>query len=215
MSIKRVGQCDIATACNRRSLRLALVLGQVLERAEDPSDGMRFLLRCAERMSTEFKLCEIEHGQRTRPHRFDHRVVEHPAAIEKIGGNEKSGSQPVPLQDRQGHRAVVGISVVEREGERARGQALLAQAAYRIRQRQDVEPSFQERELGVEPRRVRFPGEEGIGLRQYSMEDHHREPSSAAAGRKHVKKPTKAHGGAPIDVHTSKRRQGRSENGTY
>ena len=126
-------------------------------------------------MVAELKLREIERRLGAATYRFNDRVVPHPAAVEIIGGDEKGRSQPVSSQDRQRHRAVVGIAVVERDGERARRQALLAQTADRIRQRQDIEPMLEERELGVEPGGVWLTGKQGIGLRQYPMEDHHRQ----------------------------------------
>ena len=59
---------------------------------------------------------------------------------------------------------------------------------------------LEKRELGVEPGAVWLTGKQRIGLRQYPMEDHHRQSPSVTAGRQHVKQPAKAHGCAPAGM---------------
>ena len=102
-----------------------------------------------------------------------------------IGRNEKSRAQLVPLQDRQRHRAVVGIAVVERDREGAGRQALLAQARIASGSGSTLNQRFKQRELGVEPRRVRLPGEKGIRLAAIPDGRSSPEPPSRPPGDRH------------------------------
>ena len=104
---------------------------QVLERRQQPVDGCAPQGIVGEVVVAQVDLAQLQATIRRSAHRLDHRVVPHPAAIEEPARDKKSGGHSEPSEDGQRDRAVVGVTVVERDGERARRQRAILEPGNR------------------------------------------------------------------------------------
>ena len=116
------------------------MLWQILEQAQDGTDGRFALLRRPDRLLAESLARQIELAASRGAHRLDDGIVPHPSAIEKSCRYKERRMQPKAPQDRERDRRIVGISVVERNGERARRNRAAVKRRNGFIQRQHIEP---------------------------------------------------------------------------
>lgn len=99
-----------------------LVEGKVFQLRQQLVDGLATFGEAGNREGPQSQVAQIQNRAPGQTDRLDHRIVPHAAAVQEAGGNEKGGRQAVGLQDGQGHRYIVGVAIIEGDGEGAEGQ---------------------------------------------------------------------------------------------